>query len=167
MFPFSFVSVQNVVSVRFRKNLKNRHCVVSGLKTLKLSTNTCFGVSFQKNVFSSLLLFLSVCYQNEVSDSERNEIASLSARNFNNRWLLHVKLSEPINLCQNIWLIENVSRFYFWNKRRQKGQNFQFFRGQFLRNAWPYGYDFWRVFRDLCEASNKYIFTVFSRYSKS
>ena len=84
MFLFNFVSIQNVVSVQFRKNLKNRHCVVGGLKTLKLSTNTCFGASFQKNVFSSLLLFLSVCYQDELSDSERNKIASLSARNFNN-----------------------------------------------------------------------------------
>ena len=32
--------------------------------------------------------------------------------------------------------------------RRQNKQNFQFFKGPFLRNEWPYGYDFWRVFRD-------------------
>ena len=31
----------------------------------------------------------------------------------------------------------------------------------FLRNGWPYGYDFWRVFRDLCEAYKKCNFTVF------
>ena len=95
-FPFNFL-----------KNLKDRHFVVGGSKTLKLSTNTCFGVSFQKNVFSSFLLFSSVCYQDDLSDSERNEIASSTARNFNNSWLLYVKFSETINLCRNIWLIEN------------------------------------------------------------
>ena len=49
----------------------------------------------------------------------------------------------------------------FINKRRQKRQNFQFFKGKFLRNARPYGYDFWRVFEDLCETSNKYNFPIF------
>ena len=66
------------------KNLKDRQFVVGGSKNLKLSTNTCFGVSFQKNVLSSFLLFLSVCYQDDLSDSKRNEIASSMARNFNN-----------------------------------------------------------------------------------
>ena len=50
--------------------------MVVGSKTLKLSTNICFGVSFQKNVLPIFLLFLSVCYQDDLSDSERNEIAS-------------------------------------------------------------------------------------------
>ena len=68
----------------FAKNLKDRHFVVAGSKTLKLLANTCFGVTFQENVMSSFLLFLSVCYQDDRSDSERNEIASLTARNFNN-----------------------------------------------------------------------------------
>ena len=51
--------------------------------------------------------------------------------------------------------------FIFEKKKRQKGQYFQFFKAKFLRNAWPYGYGFWCVFRDLCEASNKCNFTVF------
>ena len=34
-------------------------------------------------------------------------------------------------------------------------------KGLFLSNAWPYGYDFRRVFRDLCEASSKYNFAIF------
>ena len=50
--------------------------------------------------------------------------------------------------------------FIFVRKKCQGGQNFQFFKGQFLRNAWPDGYDFWRVFRDLCDASNKYNFVA-------
>ena len=43
--------------------------MVVGSKTLKLSANTCFGVSFQKNVLSSFLLFLSVCYQDDLGNS--------------------------------------------------------------------------------------------------
>ena len=56
---------------------------------------------------------------------------------------------------------ENVSLFYFWNKTRQNEQNFQFFKGPFLRNESPYGYDFWLVFRDLYEASKTYNFAIF------
>ena len=91
----------------FSKNLKDRHFVVGGSKNLKLLTNPFLGVSLQKNVFSSFLLFPPVCYQDDLSNSERNEIASSTARNFNNSWLLYVKFSETINLCRNIWLIEN------------------------------------------------------------
>ena len=46
----------------FAKKIKGRHFVVAGSKNLKLSRNTCFGVSFQKIVSSSFLLFLSVRY---------------------------------------------------------------------------------------------------------
>ena len=144
----------------FAKNLKDRHFVVGGSKNLKLSPNTCFGVSFQKNVFLSFLSFWSVY-------SERNEIASSTAPNFNNIWLLYFTFSETINLCRNNWLIkiENVSSCYFRNKKHQKGQNSQSFKWPFLRksksNGWPYRYDFWRVFRDLYEASKNYNFAVF------
>ena len=91
----------------FAKKLKDRHFVVGESKNLKLSTNTCFCVSFQKNILPSFLLFLSVCYQDDLSNSERNEIASSAACNFNNSWLLYVKFSKTIKLWRNIWLIEN------------------------------------------------------------
>ena len=91
----------------FAKNLKDRHFVVGGSKNLKLSTNTCFGVSFQKNVFLSFLPFSSVCYQDDLTNSERNVIASSTARSFNNSWHLYVNFSKTINLCRNVWLIEN------------------------------------------------------------
>ena len=45
----------------FAKNLKDRHFVVGGSKNLKLSTNTCFGVSFQKKFiakFSAIFICL-------------------------------------------------------------------------------------------------------------
>ena len=63
----------------FVKNLKNRHFVVGGSKNLKLSTNICFGVSFQKNLLPIFLLFSSVCFQDDLSNSKRNEIASSTA----------------------------------------------------------------------------------------
>ena len=91
----------------FGKNLKGRHFVIRRLTNLKLSPNTDFGVSLQKNVLSRFLLFWSVCYSDGLSDSERNEIASSASRNFNNNWLLYVKFLETINLFRNVWLMEN------------------------------------------------------------
>ena len=146
------LSIKMWFSFIFAKDLKDRHFVVGVSKNLKLSTNTCFGVSLQKNVLSSFLLFLSVCYQDDLGDSERNETASLTARNFNNSWLLYVKFSDGINLCRNIWLIQNwkCQLFLFSKYKTPKRITFSIFQRQFLRNAWPCGYDFWRVFRDLC-----------------
>ena len=43
--------------------------------------------------------------------------------------------------------------FIFEIKGAKKDNIFNFLK--FLHNAWSYGYDFWCVFRDLCEASNK------------
>ena len=83
----------------FAKNLKNRHFVVGGSKNLKLLTDTCFGISFQKNVLPIFLLFSSACYQDDLSDSERNEIASSADCNLSNSRLLYVKCSGTINLC--------------------------------------------------------------------
>ena len=60
-----------------------------------------------------------------------------------------------------------ISALFIFEIKRQKGQNFQFFKWLFLRNGCPYGYDFWLVFRYLCEASKKYNFAIFSRYSKN
>ena len=70
--------------ISFAKALKDCYFVVGGSKNLKFSTKAFFGVSFQKNVLSSFLLFSFVCYQYDLRSSERNEIASLTARNFNN-----------------------------------------------------------------------------------
>ena len=112
----------------FTKNLKDRHFLVGESKNLKLSTNTCFGVSFQSNVLSNFWLFSSVCYWYDLSDTKQkqNETAGSMAHHFNNSWLLYINFSETINFCQNTWLIKNwkYQLFYFWNKRRQKGQNF-------------------------------------------
>ena len=70
--------------INFAKTLKDCCFVLGGLKNLKLSKKAFFGVSFQKNVLWSFLLFSSFFYQDDLNDSERNEIASLIARNFDN-----------------------------------------------------------------------------------
>ena len=150
----------------FAKNLKDRHFVVGGSKNLKLSPNTCFGVSFQKNVLSSFLLFSSVCYQDDLSDSERNEIASSTARNFNNSWLLYVKFSETINLCQNIWLIENW-KCQLFIKGTKKDKVFNFLKGCFSAIGGPMDVIF-SVFSETCVRLLRSItLEFFSGYSKS
>ena len=70
--------------INFAKTLKDCYFVVGGSKNLKLSTKVSFSFGFQNYVLSSFLLFLSVYYQDDLSDSERKEITSLMARNFNN-----------------------------------------------------------------------------------
>ena len=114
-----------------QKILKDCHFVVDGSKNLKLSTNTCFGVSFQKNVLSSFLLFLSVCYQDDLSDSERNEIASSTARNFNKSWLLYVKFSETLKYLTDRKL-KMSAVFIFEIKDAKKDKIFNFLKGRFF-----------------------------------
>ena len=108
-----------MVSDQFRKNFKGLWFCGGGggggggkggrggSKSLKISTKAFSSFSFQKNVFWSFLLFSSVICQDDLSDSERNEIASLTTCNFNNNWFLYVEFLETINLRRNIWLIEN------------------------------------------------------------
>ena len=69
--------------INFAKTLKDCYFVVGGSKNLKFSTKAFFGVSFEKNVLSSFMLFSAVCYQDDQSDIERNEIARLTVHNFN------------------------------------------------------------------------------------
>ena len=69
--------------INFAKALKDCYFVVGGSKNLKFSTKAFFGVSFEKNVLSSFMLFSAVCYQDDQSDIERNEIARLTVHNFN------------------------------------------------------------------------------------
>ena len=95
------------LSVQFHKKFKGPSLCGGWIKELETFSSTCFVVSFQKNVLSSFLLFSSVCYQDDLSDSKRNETASSTACNVNNSWVLYVKFSETIDLCWNIWLIEN------------------------------------------------------------
>ena len=65
-----------MVFVQFHKKFKGPFFCGGWVKDFETFNKTCFGVSFQKNVLWSFLLFLSVFYRGDLSDSERNEIAS-------------------------------------------------------------------------------------------
>ena len=144
----------------FAKNLKDRYFAVGESKNLKLSPNTCFGVTFQENVLLSFLLFSSVCYEDGLSDNERNEIPCSGAHNFNNSWLLYVKFSETIKLCRNSKKLKLSTVFIFEIKGAKKDKIFNFLEGRFSVMGDPI-WSIWHVFRDLCEASKKYNFAVF------
>ena len=77
-----------MVSVQFRKKFKGLSFCVGWSEILKLSRKTLFlllaFMCIVLNVLSSFALFSSICYQDDLSDSERNEIASSTAGNFNN-----------------------------------------------------------------------------------
>ena len=146
------------IPFNFAKISKSRHFTGHRSKNLKLSPGTAIDSTFQKYILESLLLFSFVCYQVVLSCINWTKISSSTARNLNNSWLIYVTYSKMISISRNIWVVEN---FFFGNKRRQKRQNVQFFKRSFVRNEWPYGYDFWCVFRNHCEASKKYNFAVF------
>ena len=61
--------------INLARTLWDCHFVMGGSKSLKLSTISFFGNGFQKNVLPSFLLFWSVCYQDDLNHSKRNEIA--------------------------------------------------------------------------------------------
>ena len=105
---FGKISHLNVVSVQFLKDFKGLlFCGESDQKTWNFKQTLFLVLAFQKNILSSFLLFSSVCYQDDLRDSKRKEVASLTACHLNNNSLLYVEFSGKINLCQNIWLIEN------------------------------------------------------------
>ena len=146
------------IPFNFAKISKSRHFTGRGSKNLTLWPDTAIDSTFQKYILESLLLFsLSVIKLFSAVSIEPKYLFS-TARNLNNSWLIYVTYSKMISISRNIWVVEN---FFFGNKRRQKRQNVQFFKWSFVRNEWAYGYDFWRVFRNHCEASKKYNFAVF------
>ena len=91
------------------------------------------------------------------------ETAYSAGRGFKNSWPMFVKFPEIIYSPEIFdWCkIEDLSIFHFLIKGRQRRQNFQFFKRQFLRNGAPYGYEIWRAIRDLPEASKKYNFAFY------
>ena len=68
-----------------------------------------------------------------LSNNKRNEIASLTTRNFNNSWLSYVTFSDTTNLCRNIWLIENwkCELFLYLKQNVPKRTNLNFLKGCF------------------------------------
>ena len=118
----------------FAKISKGRHFTVSGSKNLKLSLDSPFHNSFQKNVLASWLLFSFCCYKVLVSYVNRTEIARLTVCIFYNSWTFYFKFSEMINVSQDIWLIKNQKIFAFFileTKGAKNDKSFSFLKGRF------------------------------------
>ena len=78
-----------------------------------------------KYCIPSLLLFSWACFYVDLDDIQWNERATSTARNFNNSRPSYLKFSNMINLCTNIWFVENskCQQFLFWKRKI-----FQFFK---------------------------------------
>ena len=120
-FPFSFT-----------KNLQGCHFVVGGPKNFKLLAEIYFESSLQNAVLSSLLLFLCACYYVD-------EVATSTAPNFKYSWPLYLIFVNMINLCPNIWFIENskCQQFFHLRKKPPKKQIFHIFKRLLFCNGQP------------------------------
>ena len=114
-----------MVSVQFCNDFTGRHFVVDGPKSFKLLADISFESGLQNTVLPSLLLFSWACFYVDLDDIQWNERATSTARNFNNSRPSYLKFSNMINLCTNIWFVENskCQQFLFWKRKI-----FQFFK---------------------------------------
>ena len=95
----------------------------------KLLADISFESCLQNIALSSLQLFSCASYWVDLDDIQWNEVATSTARNFNNSWPLYLNFSNMINLCLNIWFIKNskCQQFLFWKRSRQKKHKFFIF----------------------------------------
>ena len=135
---FIFVKFENISHwkifsvqfLNFAKFLKVCHFVVGGSKTSHFYPIVAF-----KKLFRRLLLLFSCAYDKvDLDDIQSNEVATSTARNFNNSWPLYLNFSNMINLFSNIW---NCHQFSFWIKNRQKSQIFHFLKGLYFEMGDP------------------------------
>ena len=98
-------------------------------QTFKLLADISFESCLQSITLSSLQLSCA-SYWADLDDTQWNEVATSTARNFNNRWPLYLHFSNMINVCLNIWFIKNskCQQFLFCKGSRQKkSTNFSYF----------------------------------------
>ena len=136
---------------------------MDGPKNFKLLADISFESGLQNTALPSLMLFLCSCYYVDLDDIQWNEVATSTARNFNNSWPLYLHFPNMINLCPNIWFIKNskCQQFFHLKKQPPKKQIFHIFKRLLFRNGQPYWYECWRVLRDFCGLSKKCGFATF------
>ena len=83
-------------------------------------------------------------------------------RRYSMKW--SKQLRRPVNLCPNIWFINNskCQQFFHLKKQPPKKQVFHNFKRLFFRNGQPYWYEWWRVLWDFCGLSKQCAFPTFS-----
>ena len=156
-----------MVFAQFCKTLQVHYFLEGGPKNFKLLVDISFESSLQKIVLPSLLLFLCACYYCvRLDDIQWNELATSTARNFNNSWPLYLNFRIILKLSPNLLIHQKfqmpaIFLFFFEKRAAKKAQIFHIFKGLLFRNGWPYWYEFWRILRDSCELSKKCGFATF------
>ena len=102
--------------INFSKILESRHYVVGGLQSLPdTSSDSEVCCCFRVLVFKLIKTMF-------------NEVATSTARNFGNSWLLNLHFTKIlINLCPNIWFMKNSKHQQLLLWRAAKKQRFSFF----------------------------------------
>ena len=64
-----------------------------------------------------------------LNEIQWNEVATSTARNFNNNWPLYLKFPNMVNLRPIIWSIQKskFQQFLIWKESCQKNTNFPLF----------------------------------------
>ena len=144
--------------------------MVDGPKIFKLLEDISFESGSENVVSQSLLLFSCSCYYVDLDDIQWNEVATSTASNFNNSRPLYLNFSNMINLCLNIWFIENskCQQFLFWRKNRHKKHKFfMFLSGRYFAMGGPIDANV-DMFWDTSVGFLKYVvLQLFPKYSQS
>ena len=139
-------------------------------KSFKLLADISFESGLPNIVLPSLLQFSCACYYVDLDDIQWNQVATSTTRNFNNSRPLYLNFWNMINLCPNIWFIENskCQQFLFWKKNRQKKHKFfMLLRGRYFVMGSPIDLNV-DVFRETSVCFLKcVVLQLFPKYSQS
>ena len=129
LWSLKILSLKSWFPFNFTKLLQGCHFVVGEPKNFKLLADISFESGLQNTVLPSLLLYLCACYYVDLDDIQWNEVATSTARNFNNSWPLIFNFSNMINLCPNIAFVKNskCQQLFFWKTSHQKNSDFSYF----------------------------------------
>ena len=161
-----------MISVQFRKKTKGSSFCGGWVKELETFTKHLFRCYLSKNILSRFLLSSPVCYQDDLSESERNKIASSTARNFNNNWLLtlvsqNFRNNKPLPKYLTDRKLKMWAVLFFEIKDTKKDKIFNFLKGRFFVMGAPTDMIF-GLFSDIYVRLPKSITSqFFSRYSKN
>ena len=132
-FPFNFTNI-----------LEGRHFAVDRAKSFKPLADISFESGLPNIVLLSLLRFSRACYYVDLDDIEWNQAATSTTRNFNNSRPVYLNFWNMINLCPNIWFIENseCQQFLIWKKTAKKHTFFMCLRGRYFVMGGPIDMNF-------------------------
>ena len=100
---FENITHWKMVSVQFWINFTGPSYCGGLVKKLQNFNRYFFWSRLSKNCIIEFTAL--ACYLVDLDDNQWNEVATSTARNSNNSWLLYLHFSNMINLCPNIWFI--------------------------------------------------------------